>query len=90
MLILPRYLLRIVMYTKMVKNKKCSICSFTSYQNDVTPLYMASQKGHRDVVKTLLEAGANVNIITSNVSDVMLYYFLESKLKTIRVRVCDS
>ena len=31
---------------------------------------MASQKGHHDVVLTLLGASAGVNIATSNVSDV--------------------
>ena len=55
---------------KDVKNEKCSICSFTSYQNDVTPLHMARQKGHHDVVKTLLEAGA------TDVSNVMFYYYM--------------
>ena len=32
---------------------------------------MASQKGHHDVVKPLLGAGADVNITRSDVSDVM-------------------
>ena len=30
-------------------------------QNGCSPLYVASWKGHLDVVKTLLEAGANIN-----------------------------
>ena len=34
---------------------------------------MASKTGHHDVVKTLLGAGAVVNIATSDVSDVMFY-----------------
>ena len=42
--------------------------SFTPYQNNVTPLYVASQEGHHDVVQTLLGAGADVNIASSNVS----------------------
>ena len=29
--------------------------------NGATPLFVASQKGHFDVVKALLEAGANAN-----------------------------
>ena len=40
------------------------------YQNNVTPLYAASQEGHHDVVQTLLGAGAGVNIARSDVSDV--------------------
>ena len=45
-------------------------CSFTSYQNNTTPLYVASYDGHHVVVQTLLGAGADVNIATS-VSHVM-------------------
>ena len=30
-------------------------------QNGWSPLYGASEKGHLDVVRTLLEAGANIN-----------------------------
>ena len=36
----------------------------------MTPLYIASQNGHHDVVQSLLGAGAEVNIATSDVSDV--------------------
>ena len=36
----------------------------------MTPLFMASEEGHHDVVQTLLGAGADVNIATSDVSDV--------------------
>ena len=31
------------------------------FQNDCSPLYLASYKGHLDVVKALVEAGANVD-----------------------------
>ena len=48
--------------------------SFIPYQNNTTPLYVASQEGHHDVVKTLLGAGADVNVTTSDVSDVIYYY----------------
>ena len=34
---------------------------------------MASQEGHHDVVKILLGAAADVNITTSDVSDVIFY-----------------
>ena len=46
--------------------------SFTPYQDNATPLYMASQEGHYDVVQTLVRAGADVNIATSDVSDMVL------------------
>ena len=51
------------------------LCSFTPSQNNITPLYVASKEGHHDIVKTLLVAGADMNI-TSDVSDVMFYYLL--------------
>ena len=40
------------------------------YQDNITPLYVASEKGHHDVVQSLLGAGAEVNIARSDVSDV--------------------
>ena len=42
--------------------------SFTPYQHNITPLYVASWNGHHDVVQTLLGAGADVNIASSDVS----------------------
>ena len=45
-------------------------CSCTSYQNNATPLYVATQIGHHDVVQTLLGACADRNIATSDVSYV--------------------
>ena len=46
--------------------------SFTPYQNNMTPLYVASYNGHHDVVQTLVGAGADVNIAESSVSDMVL------------------
>ena len=39
---------------------------------------MASEEGHHDIVKTLLGAGADVNIPTSDVhvSDVKFHYYM--------------
>lgn len=50
--------------------KKSKFKSIQYFQDNTTPLYAASQKGHRDVVQTLLEAGADLNITRSDVSDV--------------------
>ena len=42
---------------------------FISYQNNETPLYVASRKGHHDIVQSLLGASADVNTATSDVSN---------------------
>ena len=51
-------------------------CSFSSYQTSGTPLYVASRKGHHEVVLSLLGAGADVNIARSDVSNVMINYVM--------------
>ena len=45
---------------------------FIPYQVNITPLYMASQNGHHDVVQSLLGAGADVNTARSDVSNDIL------------------
>ncbi len=47
----------------------CSINSLVSVQDGWTALHMASQKGHCEVVRILLEAKANVHVKT-NVSHI--------------------
>ena len=42
--------------------------TFIPYQDNTTPLYVASVGGHHDVVQSLLGAGADVNTARSDVS----------------------
>ena len=42
--------------------------SFTPYQINATPLYMACENGHQDIVQWLLGVVADVEIARSNVS----------------------
>ena len=44
--------------------------------DNTTPLFMVFKNGHYGVVQTLLGAGADVNIATSDVSDVMFYWYM--------------
>ena len=56
---------------------KYLLCSFTSYKyHNITTLFMASEKGHHDVVQTLLGAGADVNITTSDVRPGGYYMYM--------------
>ena len=41
--------------------KLCKILMGFVLQDGLSPLYMASQEGHLDEVKTLIEAGANID-----------------------------
>ena len=48
-------------------------CFVPSLQDNTTPLYVASEKGHHEVVQSLLAAGADVNKpFMPSVSNVML------------------
>ena len=42
---------------------------FIPYQDNTTPLYVASQEGHYGLVQSLLGAGADVNTAESDVSN---------------------
>ena len=47
-----------------------STCKYPLTQGGFTPLYVASQNGHSDVVKTLIQNGADINLA----SEVWRYY----------------
>ena len=56
----------------MVLSEIISQVFFTLYQCNETPLYMACQEGHHEIVKTLIGAGADVNkCMRENVSEVV-------------------
>ena len=61
-------------YTQRWLFEKCLFHSFSPYQDNKTPLYVASENGYHDGVKTLLGAGADVNIARYHVSDGIFYF----------------
>lgn len=60
---------------------------FGPYQNHATALYWASRNGHHDIVKALLKAGADVDIVTS-VSDQCCN--IENKVYKFFFRIRDG
>ena len=65
------------MQTNLVCRKKCHNCcahhlptnDFTVYiQDGISPLYVASQEGHTDVVDLLVRAGADIHQATKVLS----------------------
>ena len=49
------------------------VVSLHPKQDNITPLFVASQEGHQEVVQRLLEAGADMNILDMpKVSVIML------------------
>ena len=50
-----------------------------SLQNDNTPLSLASQRGHKDIVEVLLKHGAEVDL-PDKVSVCVRYHYLVAQL----------
>ena len=55
-------------------------------QDGWRPLHMASQQGHLDVVKTLIEAGANIN----QVDKVSTYTYISKPVISMYLYKCDQ
>ena len=61
------------------------IISFPHAQDGITPLYVACQNGHKQIVIVLLESGANVNLTTTVSSLSGAYSELSSWLQHLFV-----
>ena len=57
-------------------------------QDGWTPLYIASNRGHLDIVKALIEAGANVNQTNKVSLSVELFVILNNITRCVRVNMC--
>ena len=58
-------------------------CTYFVYtKNGVTPLIIASDKGHADVVQKLLDSSADINV-ANKVRLFIFYYFCASKLVNV-------
>ena len=64
----------------------CMSPFFIPFQNNATPLFVASQKGYHDVVQSLLGAGADVNTATSDVSNHILYLWSDETRNVRKLR----
>ena len=63
----------------------CAVISFSHVQDGYTPLYVACQNGHKQIVNFLLENGANVNLTTTVSSLSGAYSELSSWLQHLFV-----
>ena len=52
------------LYITAVHVHLVSTCKYPHTQGGSTPLYVASGKGHGDVVKTLIQNGADINLVS--------------------------
>ena len=64
----------------------CAVISFPHVQDRFTPLYVACEGGHKQIVNFLLESGANVNLTMTVSSLLGAYSELSSWLHCFVVR----
>ena len=62
-----------------------SIATFEWHQNGFTPLYMASQENHIEVVECLLQRGALQNLATE-VHEYLIFAFFNGSIKGLSIR----
>jgi len=53
--------------------------------NGVTPAYIASQKGHADVLALLLEKGADVNLARNDGTTPLIFASINGHIDVVRV-----
>ena len=58
-----------------------------SQQSDNTPLMEACNCGHVDVVRTLIQAGADVNALSSTRNTALLYACASGHLEVILIKI---
>ena len=69
-------------------NKYYAVNASSLSQDGVTPLIIASQKGHSDVVNILLRNGADVNLAL-NVSNDMITLTIHIVIENMLVKVIE-